>query len=77
MGALGFIQLDLTYRFKPLTVDPSNANNGAQQAINKQQEWNNTSSTQLNTKLGDPTGAITAARQAIDDQNHGTLHHHQ
>ena len=53
---------------KQITADPSNANNAAQQAINKQQEWNNTPSP-VKPQLGDSTGAITAARQAIDNQN--------
>jgi TP901 family phage tail tape measure protein len=53
---------------KQLTADPSNANNAAQQAINKQQEWNSTPSP-VKPQLGDPTGAITAARQAIENQN--------
>lgn len=53
---------------KQLTVDPSNANNAAQQAINKQQEWNSTPSP-VKPQLGDSTGAITAARQAIENQN--------
>ena len=67
MGALGLYN-GFAGPTKQITAAQSNANNAAQQAINKQQEWNNTPSP-VKPQLGDPTGAITAARQAIDNQN--------
>ena len=63
MGALGLYN-GFNVPTKQITADPSNANNAAQQAINKQQEWNNTPS-----PVKPQLGAITAARQAIDNQN--------